>query len=164
MRAFITVGLPGSGKSTFAGYLRKAEKAEELNLDFFRFLLSGDPHNQEVSFPALKARDRRLRALAREGRDVILSDTHAQGRTRRQTIRMLHELGYFVSILFFNVGETTCLERNARRERPVPEEVIHRMARQIRGRPPSPAEAETLIVLEDPEDPLIRDETFLQLA
>ena len=153
MKAIVTVGLPGSGKSTFAAGL--APEVVERNMDAMRELVSGDPTNQAATAKAIWHRNRLLERLAREGRDVILSDTHAKRRDRTKTIKQLRLLGYTVQLVFFDVGEAECLARNARRDRPVPEEAIVKMARLLRGTPPLPAEADEWAAHAHPEDRLL---------
>lgn len=153
MKAIITVGLPACGKSTFARGLSSTHA--ELNMDDLRFEVSGDAGNQDVTHLAFGRRRRKLGAIAREGRDVIISDTHAKRRDRRRVIRELRALGYEVEIVFFDIGERTCHARNQGRERQVPTEVIAHMAERIRQTPPTPHEADSFRVIREPDDPLL---------
>jgi predicted kinase len=156
LKAIVTVGLPASGKSTYAAGLKG--DYVELNMDDLRFEICGDPTNQEVTHRAFGRRRRKLWELARQGRNVIISDTHAKRRDRKRTIRELKELGYEVELVFFNVGEQTCLKRNEARDRHVPVEVIARMAERIRHTPPTPHEADRFRVITEPDDPLLSNE------
>lgn len=152
MRAILTVGLPGCGKSTYAAGL---SGVVEINLDNLRELICGDATDQSVTRKAVGMRHRLMNAYARDQRDVIFSDTHARRRNRLRLIRALKRLGYRVELVFFNVGEATCLQRNAGRARKVPEEAIAMMASQLRAHPPTPAEADVFAELRYAEDPLL---------
>ncbi len=136
--AILTVGLPGCGKSTYAAGLKSGHV--EVNLDLLRERVCGDATNQEATPRALRLRSRLLKQLAAKGRDVILS---------------LRGWGFTVHVVFFDVGETTCLARNARRGRQVPEAVIHMMAGFIRENPPTAKEADSFERIGEPEDPLL---------
>lgn len=140
MRAIVTVGLPGCGKSTYARGL--ADRFVELNLDLCRGLVCGDPANQNATSRAIFHRNRQLERLAREGRDVILSDTHVKARDRRRMIKQLRQLGYEVHVVFFNVGDATCRVRNAERVQPVPDWAMDKMLTSLQARPPHPEEAD----------------------
>jgi predicted kinase len=152
-RAIITVGLPACGKSTYARGL--AATHAELNLDDLRAEISGDATNQDVTSRAIGRRRHRLAELAKAGRDVILSDTHAKRRDRRRAIRDLRALGYEVEVVFFDVGEATCHRRNAARARQVPASVIAEMAERLRHTAPTPHEADRFTVIQEPGDPLL---------
>jgi predicted kinase len=152
-KAIITVGLPACGKSTYARSL--AATHAELNLDDLRAEICGDATNQDVTGRAIGRRRHRLAELAKAGRDVILSDTHAKRRDRRRAIRDLRALGYEVEVVFFDVGETTCHQRNATRERQVPPAVITEMAERLRNTAPTPHEADRFTVIQEPGDPLL---------
>jgi predicted kinase len=64
--------------------------------------------------------------------------TNLSPRERRQWIRMAKDFGYEVHAVFFDVPVEVCLERNRKRERVVPEDVMQRMAAKLK--PPTFAE------------------------
>jgi predicted kinase len=47
-------------------------------------------------------------------------------------IKMAHDFGYEVQAVFFDVPTEVCMERNQRRNRVVPEDVMQRMAGKLR--------------------------------
>ncbi|PYX78029.1 MAG: polynucleotide kinase, partial [Acidobacteria bacterium] len=59
--------------------------------------------------------------------------TNLSPKERKQWIQMARSLGYEVQAVFFDVPLEVCLERNRRRERMVPEDVMHRMATKLRA-------------------------------
>ena len=51
---------------------------------------------------------------------------------RRSWIKLAHDFGYEAHAVFFDVPPEVCIERNRRRERNVPEDVMQRMAAKLR--------------------------------
>lgn len=158
MRAIVTVGLPGCGKSTYAAGL--GDDYTELNLDTCRGIVCGDATNQAATPRAIFHRNRELERLAQAGRNVVLSDTNVKSRDRRGTIRQLRALGYTVHVVFFNVGERTCQARNAARANPVPEWAMDKMVRYLYARPPHPEDGDTFEEIVQGEDRLFDSGAF----
>jgi predicted kinase len=71
--------------------------------------------------------------------------TNLSPKERKQWIHMSRGFGYEVQAVFFDVPIEVCLERNRRRERVVPEDVMRRMAAKLR--PPSFSEGFNKIVV-----------------
>ena len=80
-KIYATVGISGSGKSHFAKRHCSAFNAVELNLDNFRKKISGDISNQNVTFEAIKLRDKELIAHLAGGHNVMLSDTNLHAKS-----------------------------------------------------------------------------------
>ena len=137
MRAILFVGLPGCGKSTLAA---ETPGVVEINRDAIRARLFGSRTHHAHEGAVSREHARLIRHHAANGDDLLISDTHSQRRSRRDLIRVLHELGYRVEVWVFDVAESTCQARNTARPQPVPPEVIARMSRRLRDCPPSLAE------------------------
>ncbi len=124
----VLVGLPGSGKSTYLERLG----VTSLSSDAVRQLLADDATDQGIHrqvFATLRYLVRHRLAI---GRPVTFVDaTHLTPRERRPYIRMgqLHDC--VVEALFFDVPLDVCKERNRRRNRVVPEDVMDRMAAKL---------------------------------
>ena len=58
--------------------------------------------------------------------------TNLSPRERRGWIKMAQEFGYEVQAVFFDVPVEVCEERNKRRGRMVPDDVMQRMAQKLR--------------------------------
>ena len=59
--------------------------------------------------------------------------TNLSPHDRRGWIKMAHDFGYEVQAVFFDVPTEVCMERNQRRNRVVPQEVMERMAGKLRA-------------------------------
>jgi len=143
MRAFVTVGLPGCGKSTWA----RTQGLFEVNLDDCREAVCGDASNQAATPAAVFFRDTLLEYLGRRGVDLVVSDTNLVPEHREALIRRLRRLGYEVTLVYFSIHLATCLARNAARQRQVPEGAMAKMAQRLANHPVSPGEADHLVVV-----------------
>lgn len=119
----VLVGLPGSGKSTWA------EGKPVLSSDHLRELLADDVRDQGIHKQVFAA----IRHLARErvklGRPVTCIDaTHLTPWERRPYLRMR---GVRVEAVFFDTPLDECKRRNRARARQVPEEVLDMMAAKL---------------------------------
>ena len=122
------MGLPGSGKSTYLERLG----VSALSSDAVRGLLADDQTDQSIHpevFATLRYLLRRRLAL---GRPVTYVDaTHLTPRERRAYVKTGQIYGCSVEAVFFDVPIEVCRERNRRRERVVPEDVLERMAAKL---------------------------------
>lgn len=132
----VLVGLPGSGKSTWAA------GKPTLSSDHMRELLADDVRNQAIHREVFAA----IRHLARErvklGRPVTYIDaTHLSAWERRPYFRMR---GVRVEAVFFDTPLDECKRRNRGRERQVPEQILDLMAAKLV--PPSRSEGFARVV------------------
>jgi len=88
---------------------------------------------QDLTFSTLRYL-LRARLIARMPWNYV-DATNLSPRERRGWIKMAHEFGYDVHAVFFDVPLEVCMERNRKRHRMVPEDVMQRMAQKLR--PPS---------------------------
>lgn len=139
IRAYITVGIPGSGKSTIAKKVKAEDEFNnivELNLDDIREELSGDPSDQSVTMDAVKLRNERLHHIVSSGGDVVISDTNCHADHLWELISSLRRLGvqyHHIMLIDMDVPLDECLRRNDIRERKVPVDVIYRMSEKQNG-------------------------------
>lgn len=135
MRLIITVGLPGSGKSTYLARLG----VNAISSDEIRRLIADDPHDQSMNARIFAVIRYLIRQRIAAGRPVTYVDaTHLTTWERAPYASLAQLDGCTLEALFFDVPVETCIARNQARERVVPEEAIREMARKMI--PPSPEE------------------------
>ena len=125
----LSIGLPGSGKSTWF----KRHNILPLSSDMVRILLFDDvteQRYQDLVFSTLRSM-LRARLLARRPWNYV-DATNLSPHERRSWIKLAHDFGYESHAVFFDVPPEVCIERNRRRERNVPEDVMQRMAAKLR--------------------------------
>jgi len=125
----LTIGLPGSGKTSW--FRRRG--ITPLSSDLLRLMLFDDiaeQRYQDLVFSTLRYL-LRARMIARMPWNYV-DATNLSPRERRGWIKMAQEFGYEVQAVFFDVPAEVCTERNTRRGRMVPEDVMQRMAQKLR--------------------------------
>lgn len=131
MRAILTVGIPGSGKSTFADSI--SETYLKIELDEIRDSLDPKLTHKQKTAKALKIRDAKLEEAANKSKNIVLSDTNINEEFRDNLIAKLEKLGYTVSLKVLDVDLEICKQRNSERvgEQKVPDEVIEQMYKNL---------------------------------
>ena len=134
-KIILTVGLPGSGKSTYL----KGRRIKALSSDDIRDLLADDPTDQTIHGRVFATIRYLLRHRIEIGRPVTCVDaTNLTKKERRPYLEIAKKYRCAIEVLFFDVTVEVCLRRNRKRGRVVPEEAIRRM--QVKLVPPTKAE------------------------
>jgi predicted kinase len=126
----LAIGLPGSGKSSWF----KRHNITPLSSDVLRVLLFDDPTEQryqDLIFSNLRSM-LRARLIARRPLNYV-DATNLTSHDRQGWIKLAKDYGYDVQAVFFDVPLEVCLERNQKRERVVPEDVMRRMAGKMKA-------------------------------
>lgn len=131
---FLTTGLPGSGKSTWA----KAKKnimGDQLVLvsrDDIRKMLGCFPvGTKDEENLVSKIQDDIIVRAVKEGKDVVVHDTNLNKKSPTRIKKLFDGDVEFAIADFTEVPVDVCIERDAQRENPVGETVIKNMARQL---------------------------------
>lgn len=129
MRAIMTLGVAGCGKSTFAEKLK--DRFLEINLDECRELVNGNESDNSNPKEVADYRDRLIELAAMQGTDIILSDTNINPHFRNMLLNKLKNLGYQVTLVHLDTPVEKCLEFNENRDRQVPDEAIIEMQEKM---------------------------------
>lgn len=124
----VFVGLPASGKSTWA----RDNRVPVISSDALRELLADDITDQTVNRQVFLYVRALLRTRLAIGRPVTGVDATSVMREGRAVyIRIARHFGARVEAVYFDTPLEECLRRNRERERKVPEDAMLKMASQL---------------------------------
>jgi predicted kinase len=128
VKLIITVGLPGSGKSTYLARLG----VNAISSDETRRLIADDLHDQNMNARIFAAVRYLVRQRMTVGRPITYVDaTHLTPWERKPYVRLARRYNCELEALFFDVPIEICMARNQARDRVVPEAAIQEMARRL---------------------------------
>ncbi len=142
----LLIGLPGSGKSTFAECLQARPGWRLISTDVIRSHLFGDEAVQGSWLKVWREVGREFREAVRsiqqgDANKAIYDATNVVRKSRREAIALARESGFtHLTGIWLNEPLEVCLQRNQQRDRQVPDAVIERMNRRLWGAPPTIAE------------------------
>ena len=123
-KLFMLVGLPASGKSTCGKRLAESEDALIVSSDEVRKELLGNENDQTNNEDVFKEVENRIIKGLKE-RNVIYDATNISFKKRLNFLQRIKNAEKIAIIIATPYDE--CIERNNKRERKVPEDVIKRM-------------------------------------
>lgn len=136
-KAYITIGVSASGKSTLAKeYLAKHPNLVEVNRDHTRFNVISPganwsnynfKHEKEVS----EYQEQLIESASQNNHDIIVSDTNINKKYRDQLIKKLDNLGYQIEIINLDLPYKELIKRDNLRENGVGESVIYRQYKDL---------------------------------
>jgi len=128
----LLVGLPGSGKSTWAELNVIPGVSGTLSSDALRGLLADDPDNQNIHALVFKVlRDLLRRRLELKRPITYIDATNLTRKERRPYIKLAALFDAEIEAVFFDVPAEECIRRNRGRERIVPDTVIRMLAAKL---------------------------------
>lgn len=124
----VLVGLPGSGKSTFARQ-QVRPGVRVVNRDTIRVHLFGTGYAQSVPDPAREAlvtqhEVQQVEAALGDAKDVVVDDTNLTAAARRVWESIGEQTGAQVRMVHMDATLPCVLDRNATRDRVIPDDVI----------------------------------------
>lgn len=138
MKAIICVGCSASGKTTFAKEVCDADESwVDVNRDFIRFNIVA-PGTDWSNYRFTNKREQDVTLIQEEmvmdafakGKNVIISDTNLNPKTRQKWMETLVDLGFDVEIKEFDVPLETLWKRDQLRTNGVGREVIYKQYKQ----------------------------------
>jgi predicted kinase len=128
---YITVGLPGSGKSTYAKEFIKGKEIEYLSSDSLRAVYGKDETDQSVTSIVFGHIKRKVDEFLKDGKNVMVDATSVNRKERSDYINTAKKYGAKVVVILFKMDRQGLIDRNKKRGeqggRVVPDWVIDKM-------------------------------------
>ena len=125
---FMMVGLPASGKSTFAKTITYGNSKPVIHSsDKLREELYGDAAIQGDNNQLFAELHKRIKRDLLQGKSVVYDATNIKKRTRIMFLRDISNIKCRKICFVMATEYEACIYNNQQRERKVPEDVIHRM-------------------------------------
>jgi predicted kinase len=113
---WMTVGAPGSGKSTWAkDFVAKNPSVVRVCPDDCRRAICGDSNNQSVSYPAFCMAKKQMQKAFDDGKSVVFDAANMYRRSRKDFINMARVRGIKTIAQVFECDKATLLARNIKR-------------------------------------------------
>ncbi len=139
----LVAGIPGSGKDTWLSRHRSDSAA--ISLDEIRCDMNIAPTDNQGK--VIQSAREQCRKFLRSGTSFSFNATNVIRQTRQRWIELFDDYGARIELVYLEPPFDTILQRNAHRERPVPEKVIRDLA--ARTDVPTWAESHDLALLEE---------------
>jgi predicted kinase len=137
MKAILTIGIPCSGKSTWAEQYCRENIAVEINRDNIRMEMFGlERYNdykmtKEKESYVSEVGKEKIELCAKTKQDIVISDTNLNKKYRNELIKKLESLGYDVEIKIFDIEYFDAIKRNdKRKDKQIPRSVMYDMYRR----------------------------------
>lgn len=124
------VGLPASGKSTYAGKL-KEQGYHIHSSDVIREELTGDVNAQDKNTDVFTVLHKRVKDDLVNGISCVYDATNMCMKRRKAFLDEIKKYNCRKKCVLFVIPVEVCKERNANRERKVPDEVFDKMIKQF---------------------------------
>ena len=128
---YITVGLPGSGKSTYVKNFIKDKDIEYLSSDSLRAVYGKSEEDQTVTPLVFGHIKKKVDELLKDGKNVLVDATSVNRKERSDYINTAKKYGAKVVAIVFKMDRQGLIDRNKKRGeqggRVVPDFVINKM-------------------------------------
>ena len=128
---YITVGLPGSGKSTYVKNFIKDKEIEYLSSDSLRAVYGKSEEDQTVTPLVFGHIKRKVDEFLKDGKNVLVDATSVNRKERSDYINTAKKYGAKVVAIVFKMDRQGLIDRNKKRGeqggRVVPDCVIDKM-------------------------------------
>lgn len=133
IKVYLTKGLPGSGKSTWAKKIidESPNGYKRVNKDDMRAMLDNGKHSTDSEKFVLEVRDAIILMAISKGKHVIVDDTNLAPKHEARIRELIKGKAELVVQDFTDVPLQTCIERDLKRSSPVGEKVIRAMYKQF---------------------------------
>ena len=139
MQQFIMlVGIAGSGKSTYAQELKNNNpEFIILSSDDIRQEIYGDASIQDNPGKVFSIMNRRTFDALKDGKSVVYDATNLSSKRRKEMVDKIKQLGIdcHCDCHIMPTEPDVCIERQQKRDRKVPEEVIQKQYQYFRNDP-----------------------------
>lgn len=138
---YIMVGIPGSGKSTYA----KKLDGVVCSSDETRKELYGSEEILGSHYEVFRTLDKKVKNVLESGQNAIYDATNLTKNGRKNIINKFRNYAEKIIIVFMDTPLPVALERNEKRERKVPKRIIKNMSYSLEE---PKKEADELIIVE----------------
>lgn len=142
----LLIGAPGSGKTTIREKLvAQYPDLKVLSMDDKRKELTGDVNDQSRNNEVFAWQQRELNKAMEARQNVLIDATNTHRKLRRMLWEIGRRNGALCSAIYFDLPLATLLERNAQREKRVPDDVVKRFYDTMQSVLPYEADQVTVI-------------------
>lgn len=127
----LTIGLPGSGKSTYVNnnFIKPGISHQILCLDDIR-LAMGDIFNRKTEDIIIAMHNVMARAFMERGLSIIIDSTNISKKVVSYWQELADEYGYSIKGIFFDTSVEECMRRKCGKNK-LTKEVYEKMYRQL---------------------------------
>lgn len=123
---YLSVGVSGSGKTTFIKKRQESENFIYLSSDFCRGVLGKSESDQSVSKDVFNWLKISTHYFLKQGYTIFVDATFYKKESRKDFISIARKLNKRIVCYYFDIPLDICKERNLKRERFVPDHVIEK--------------------------------------